>query len=178
MKFVKKTPVQESVELKQSEEKQEVLQEAVSKERGYTRSGIANAFQNVFEDIDEETFKALENDLYDYYGNVHKSWSNELTAEEVDDLLNKLSEKYVISPEKKVELENFIVSDISNDPVKQRKEDFEDDLRHLKEFLEEASESEGYYTGSITVSSKKFYDELVGFLNHLEELHYTGAEKE
>lgn len=178
MKFVKKTPMQESVELKQSEEKQEVLQEAVSKERGYTRSGIENAFQNVFKDIDDETFEALEKDLYYYYGNVHESWSDELTAEEVDDLLNELSEKYGISPEKKAELENFIVNDISNDPVKQRKEDFEDDVRYLKEFIEEASQNKGYYTGSITVSSKKFYDELVGFLNHLEELHYTGAEKE
>lgn len=188
MKFIKKQALIESVQEKVEEEKEfvdapkeeqnepEQLQESVSKERGYTRSGIEKAVQEVFKDIDEETYTQLESDIYNYYGPVHTK-GDELTAEEVDELIDQLVNKYEISPEQRDLLEDYIVADFLSDPVRERREDFESDVRDLKEFIDEARENPNYYHGLITVSSKKFFNELQMFLNHLQELNYTGEEE-
>lgn len=141
MKFIKKQIVKESVEEQKVES--EVLNEAVNNNRTYTRFGVAQALDKVL-NVNDAQFDKLETIIYDYTGSmkageVDKS-SEELRAENVDELLDIICSPngLNISDEQRDEIEQVIMNDKDN-PMDDRKEEYNYDLDELKDFLNEES---------------------------------------
>lgn len=184
MKFTKKQAFKESVEETISNE--DIL-ENVRSDRKYHKWGIQDAIENVL-DIDEDTLLKMSTDVREYKGE-----ERELNAEEVDDILNQLAEKYDISPEAKNYLEDYIMKNDDYNPSKERFDNFHEDVNSLKSEIENAEEysldgknkkdeldvkNDTLYDFHMLITSKKFLNELKRFAQQLETMEYNGLERE
>lgn len=183
MRFIKKQKLQESMEETTSNE--DIL-ENVRSDRKYHKWGIQDAIENVLA-VDEDTLLHMSTDIREYKGE-----ERELNAEEVDDILNQLTEKYDISPEAKNSLENYIMNNNDYNPSKERVDNFHEDINSLKSEIENAEEyslddkskkdkfdvkNDTFYNFHMLITSKKFLNELKRFAQQLETMEYTGLEK-
>ena len=189
MKFTKKQVLKESVEETVSNE--DIL-ENVRSDRKYHKWGIQDAIENVL-DVDEDTLVNMYTDVREYKGEERGLQERELNAEEVDDILNQLAEKYDISPEAKNSLENYIINNNDYNPSKERVDNFHEDINSLKSEIENAEEysldgkskkdefdvtNDTLYDFHMLITSKKFLNELKRFAQQLETTEYNGLERE
>lgn len=158
MKFIKKQKLQESME--EIKENESIVQEEVSKERTYERTGVEYAIDTVLNPNDDlyEKISYIVND----YGDSSKE---ELRAEEVDAILDILVEGLDLSQEQREQIEQIITNDQYN-PAAERKEEFEYDLNTIEDLFHENK-----------LYSRLFRKKLAEFLQQMKEMEYTGLEK-
>lgn len=158
MKFTKKQVFKESI--KELKENECIVQEEVSKERTYERTGVVYAIDTVLNPNDDlyEKISHIVND----YGDSSKE---ELRAEEVDSILDAIVEGLDLSQEQREQIEQIIINDHYN-PAAERKEDFEYDLKTIEDLFYENK-----------LYSRLLKRKLAEFLKQMKEMGYTGLEK-
>ena len=103
MKFIKKQKLQESME--ELKENKSIVQEEVSKERTYERTGVEYAIDTVL-NLNDDLYEKISHIVNDY-GDSSKE---ELKAEEVDDILDVIVEGLDLSQEHREQIEQIIIT--------------------------------------------------------------------
>lgn len=158
MKFIKKQKLQESME--ELKENKSIVQEEVSKERTYERTGVEYAIDTVL-NLNDDLYEKISHIVNDY-GDSSKE---ELKAEEVDDILDVIVEGLDLSQEQREQIEQIIINDHYN-PAAERKEEFEYDLKTIEDLFYENK-----------LYSRLVRKKLAEFLKQMKEMGYTGLEK-
>ena len=158
MKFIKKQKLQESME--ELKENESIVQEEVSKERTYERTGVEYAIDTVL-NLNDDLYEKISHIVNDY-GDSSKE---ELKAEEVDDILDVIVEGLDLSQEQREQIEQIIINDHYS-PAAERKEEFEYDLKTIEDLFYENK-----------LYSRLVKRKLAEFLQQMKEMGYTGLEK-
>lgn len=166
MRFIKKQIVKENFEKIEEESTQsEVLTEAVRNDRTYKRNGIEIALNKVLnKDNSDEILEEISKIVYGDDPTV----SEELYAEDVDNIIDIAVENFDLSEEQRDVVEEIIINDTYN-PSQERADDYNDDIKTLEDLLDKES-SHKLYSPIIIRKVSDLIDEL-------KNMDYTGLEQ-
>ena len=143
---IDKEEQKESVELTESIER---IVENVPQNRTYDSDNIAQIIAAKYELTDEQY-----EDILNLFDPFH---IDEISAEDVDKGLERVSKKYEFTPEERLEIENDIIAN-ANNPMGDRKEEFDSDINFDINTLEDILENLNTYAAQQRI--KKIIEEL------------------
>lgn len=143
---IDKEEQKESVELTESIER---IVENVPQNRTYDSDNIAQIIAAKYELTDEQY-----EDILNLFDPFH---IDEISAEDVDEGLERVSKKYEFTPEERLEIENDIIAN-ANNPMGDRKEEFDSDINFDINTLEDILENLNTYAAQERI--KKIIEEL------------------
>lgn len=143
---IDKKEQKESVELTESIER---IVENVPQNRTYDSDNIAQIIAAKYELTDEQY-----EDILNLFDPFH---IDEISAEDVDEGLERVSKKYEFTPEERLEIENDIIAN-ANNPMGDRKEEFDSDINFDINTLEDILENLNTYAAQERI--KKIIEEL------------------
>lgn len=158
----KENNTEEKTEDNKDSEKEDVkesamLTEAVVKNRTYDSYNIQQIIANQLHLNDRQ---------YEIIEDIFKYSDDELSADEVDAYLEKVSTYFNISENKLSTIEDAIIQ--SSDPQLERKQDFESDIKYDIDTLTDAIEK---------VYSLAAKEKLFGVIEYLKKLEYDGSKE-
>lgn len=158
----KENDTEEKTEDNKDSEKEDVkesaiLTEAVVKNRTYDSYNIQQIIANQLHLNDRQ---------YEIIEDIFKYSDDELSADEVDAYLEKVSTYFNISENKLSTIEDAIIQ--SSDPQLERKQDFESDIKYDIDTLTDAIEK---------VYSLAAKEKLFGVIEYLKKLEYDGSKE-
>lgn len=143
---IDKEEQKESVELTESIER---IVENVPQNRTYDSDNIAQIIAAKYELTDEQY-----EDILNLFDPFH---IDEISAEDVDEGLERVSKKYEFTPEERLEIENDIIAN-ANNPMGDRKKEFDSDINFDINTLEDILENLNTYAAQERI--KKIIEEL------------------